>query len=306
MNRSIRRRHTVVHAGLVAVLAAAGIGIGVDRSHPAAQGKTGAVQAPMFEVDPLWPKPLPNHWVLGSLDRHRRRRAGSRLDHPSQIANARDERQAARTRTAVGDAARARRRSSSSIRRATCCATGAGPGGQATSGPIEPRHHHRLQGQRLDWRQPAADSHILKFTKDGKFLMQVGKRSARRASGHPNGAGAGSRLKATATTWKASAASRRSSSIRRRTRRTSPTAICNKRVAVMDADTGKIKRFWGAYGNKPDDSAAGARTTRRGAAGAAVAATRSTARCCRKTISSTSATASRRPHPGLHAGRASS
>src|SRR5690349_34589 len=24
-----------------------------------------AVQAPMFEVDPMWPKPLPNHWVIG-------------------------------------------------------------------------------------------------------------------------------------------------------------------------------------------------------------------------------------------------
>src|SRR3979490_2782574 len=24
-----------------------------------------AVQAPIFEVDPLWPKPLPNHWLLG-------------------------------------------------------------------------------------------------------------------------------------------------------------------------------------------------------------------------------------------------
>src|SRR5207302_8583680 len=23
------------------------------------------VQAPIFEVDPLWPKPLPNHWLLG-------------------------------------------------------------------------------------------------------------------------------------------------------------------------------------------------------------------------------------------------
>src|SRR5437660_5130319 len=23
------------------------------------------VQAPRFEVDPLWPKPLPNHWVQG-------------------------------------------------------------------------------------------------------------------------------------------------------------------------------------------------------------------------------------------------
>ena len=28
----------------------------------------------------------------------------------------------------------------------------------------------------------------------------------------------------------------------------------NKRVAVIDMDTGKIKRYWGAYGNKPDDT----------------------------------------------------
>src|SRR5262249_23525048 len=28
----------------------------------------------------------------------------------------------------------------------------------------------------------------------------------------------------------------------------------NKRVAVVDADTGKMKRWWGAYGNKPDDT----------------------------------------------------
>jgi len=27
----------------------------------------------------------------------------------------------------------------------------------------------------------------------------------------------------------------------------------NKRVAVIDADTGVLKRFWGAYGNAPDD-----------------------------------------------------
>ena len=25
------------------------------------------VQAPRFEVDPLWPRPLPNHWILGSV-----------------------------------------------------------------------------------------------------------------------------------------------------------------------------------------------------------------------------------------------
>src|SRR6185437_10616552 len=30
----------------------------------------------------------------------------------------------------------------------------------------------------------------------------------------------------------------------------------NHRVAVIDMTTGAIKRFWGAYGNKPDDAAA--------------------------------------------------
>jgi DNA-binding beta-propeller fold protein YncE len=31
----------------------------------------------------------------------------------------------------------------------------------------------------------------------------------------------------------------------------------NKRVAVIDMDSGKIKRFWGAYGEKPDDAPMG-------------------------------------------------
>ncbi|MDP7573188.1 MAG: hypothetical protein QF391_16425, partial [Myxococcota bacterium] len=30
----------------------------------AAQGNM--VYGPVFEVDPLWPKPLPNHWLLGT------------------------------------------------------------------------------------------------------------------------------------------------------------------------------------------------------------------------------------------------
>ena len=29
----------------------------------------------------------------------------------------------------------------------------------------------------------------------------------------------------------------------------------NRRVIVLDADTGKFKRMWGAYGNAPDDAA---------------------------------------------------
>ena len=28
----------------------------------------------------------------------------------------------------------------------------------------------------------------------------------------------------------------------------------NKRVAVLDMETGEMKRYWGAYGNAPDDT----------------------------------------------------
>ena len=33
---------------------------------PAAAAAPSGPVAPRFEVDPFWPKPLPNHWVLGS------------------------------------------------------------------------------------------------------------------------------------------------------------------------------------------------------------------------------------------------
>ena len=32
-----------------------------------AYGSAQRTQAPTFQVDPFWPKPLPNHWILGSV-----------------------------------------------------------------------------------------------------------------------------------------------------------------------------------------------------------------------------------------------
>ena len=100
------------------------------------------------------------------------------------------------------------------------------------------------------------DSHILKFTKDGKFLLQVGKKGARRkagaAAGNQEGQTAGfaggsndpvsfGRVAKVIVDAKANEAY-------------VADGYLNKRVAVLDADTGKIKRYWGAYGNKPDDT----------------------------------------------------
>jgi DNA-binding beta-propeller fold protein YncE len=85
------------------------------------------------------------------------------------------------------------------------------------------------------------DAHVLKFTKDGKFLLQVGGLGKNAGSNDPG------ELRRVAKIWVDP--------------KTNEAYIAdgylNKRVAVIDADTGKMKRYWGAYGNKPDDTKLG-------------------------------------------------
>lgn len=88
------------------------------------------------------------------------------------------------------------------------------------------------------------DDQCLKFTNHGKFLMQIGHSGKSKGSldtenlGHPS----------QPVYWP----------------RTNELFVsdgyANRRVYVADADTGKFKRMWGAYGNKPDDSAPRTRT----------------------------------------------
>jgi hypothetical protein len=62
-----RRRNLVFGGSLIAAIALLGMvraGLEVvDAAVPATQ----MVQAPMFEIDPFWPKPLPNGWVYGTV-----------------------------------------------------------------------------------------------------------------------------------------------------------------------------------------------------------------------------------------------
>ena len=52
-----------VRPALAAGIVGLGVGQAVLQQQADAQGSN--VQAPVFEVDPLWPKPLPNNWLLG-------------------------------------------------------------------------------------------------------------------------------------------------------------------------------------------------------------------------------------------------
>ena len=54
--------------------------------------------------------------------------------------------------------------------------------------------------------------------------------------------------------WTPSAASPRSRSTHAANEAYIADGYGNKRVAVIDMNTGKIKRFWGAYGNVPSDT----------------------------------------------------
>ncbi|MBV9503411.1 MAG: hypothetical protein JO323_00245, partial [Acidobacteriia bacterium] len=58
------KRNFSIGAILVAVIIA--LAIASVEFEKRAKVEAAGVQAPRFEVDPMWPKPLPNHWVLGN------------------------------------------------------------------------------------------------------------------------------------------------------------------------------------------------------------------------------------------------
>src|SRR3981081_3323813 len=60
-----RTRNVIIGSTLATLVAALGVGQHWLQQTAEAQAK-GTVQAPRFEVDPMWPKPLPNHWVMGN------------------------------------------------------------------------------------------------------------------------------------------------------------------------------------------------------------------------------------------------
>ena len=88
--------------------------------------------APRFEVDPTFPKPLPNGWYQGQS-------IGLWVDAQDHVwivhrPDALDAVEGAADQKTPANAARRRRRFSSSISRATCCATGAGRMAPAMNG----------------------------------------------------------------------------------------------------------------------------------------------------------------------------
>jgi DNA-binding beta-propeller fold protein YncE len=245
----MNKRTLAISATFVTILAALSIAARSLDNSVAQSG--GTVQAPRFEVDPFWPKPLPNNWLLGST-------IGVSVDSRDHVwiihrgastLNARTEMSAATDPKTADE----------------CCVPAPpvlefDPAGNLVGhwgGPGEgyewPKSNHGItvdhkgnvwigsneRGADRD-KEPDkfADTQILKFTSSGKFLMQIGR------AGMSTGSNDTENFKGPAKIF------------------VDPKAnevyvadgYGNKRVAVIDANTGKFKRYWGAYGNKPDDT----------------------------------------------------
>jgi DNA-binding beta-propeller fold protein YncE len=246
-------RTLVLGASVVALLVALGISQAVLDRSAAAQSK-GAVQAPRFEVDPLWPKPLPNHWILGST-------IGVWVDTDDHVWIIH------RSSATLGN-----NEKTLETKQGECCA-GAPPvlefdqdgnllrhWGGPGQGYEWPDSNHGIfidhKGNVWIGGNGGPDSQILKFTKDGKFLLQVGKKGARRKAG----SGAGNQEGQVAGFVGGSNDQESFGRVAKifvdakANEAYIADGYLNKRVAVLDADTGKMKRYWGAYGNKPDDT----------------------------------------------------
>ena len=89
------------------------------------------------------------------------------------------------------------------------------------------------------------DGQILKFTKDGKFLLQIGHAGVKVNSNDTQNVSRATTVVVDPKIDELYVAD----------------GYGNRRVIVFDANTGQYKRHWGAYGNKPDDSVPNERRT---------------------------------------------
>ncbi len=211
---------------------------------------------PQFQVDPFWPKALPNDWLIGRI-------AGVAVDSQDRIFVA--QRPGSLTRSELG--------LMQDPPMSLCCrpappvlvfdAEGnlldswGGPGegydwpgtehgifvdhngnvwlGGEGVGDPETLLDHNVHGE----DSPRCRDHmVLKFTNDGKFLMQIGKAGRTGGNNSTEFLGHPADIEVDPETNEVFVAD----------------GYLNKRVIVFDADTGEYRRHWGAYGKVPDEA----------------------------------------------------
>ena len=202
------------------------------------QSGDGALGGAGFAFDPYWPKPLPDNWTLGNV-----------------VGVAVDSRDHVWIVHRPGSLNQQERGADADPPLAECCRPAppviefnqAGDVVQAWGGPGHgyewPQSEHGIFIDHLDnvWLAGSGgnDSQILKFTRHGRFLLQIGAQGQGQGSNDLANFGQPAEIDVDPETNAVYIAD----------------GYGNRRVAVFDADTGEHRRHWGAYGNVPTDDA---------------------------------------------------
>ena len=189
---------------------------------------TASRRVPTFRVDPTWPKPLPNRWILGAV-------AGVAVDKRDHVWITH------RPSTLQPNETRSIWKSAPPVLELDADGTLV----QAWGGPGEgyewPQLEHGiyLDAQDNVWLGAGGDkdAHVLEFTRQGKFLMQIGRQGQGRGSNDTENLGAPANMVVDEAASELYVAD----------------GYVNHRVIVFDTRTGRYKRHWGAFGNRPDD-----------------------------------------------------
>jgi hypothetical protein len=207
------------------------------------QGGT-AAGATRFRVDPAWPKPLPNNWILGQV-------SGVAVDADDHVWVLQ------RPRSLTEDEAGAGLKPPHS----KCClpappvlefdAAGnllrswGGPGAGYDWPGNEHGVHVDAKGNVWVTGNGDNDGQILKFTRDGKFVLQIGKVGPQTGNADTTRLGRAAGVEFDAAANEIYVAD----------------GYHNRRVIVFDADTGAYKRHWGGFGKAPVDAKVESRRT---------------------------------------------
>jgi DNA-binding beta-propeller fold protein YncE len=233
----MKRRNVFIGTGFVALLVALGVGQSVLEKQALAQGGGGAISAPRFEVDPMWPKPLPNGWYIGQT-------IGVWADNQDHIwiihrSDSLDEVEAAADQNPPTGACCHKAPPIIEFDQAGNVVHAFGGPGQGYDWP-DSNHGIYADTKGYVWigGNGATDGLVLKFTRDGKFVKQFGKKGVKADSNATDHFFQVAKVFVDEKANEVYVAD----------------GYGNKRVVVMDADTGQFKRYWGAYGNKPDDT----------------------------------------------------
>ncbi len=231
----MKRRNVLIGAGFIALLAALGVSQSVLEKNALAQGGTG-ISAPRFEVDPMWPKPLPNGWYIGQA-------IGVWADTQDHIwiihrNDSLDPVEAAADQTPpTGECCKKAPPIIEFDQAGNVLHAWGGPG-QGYDWP-DSNHGIFADTEGFVWigGNGGTDGLVLKFTRDGKFVKQFGKKGVKADSNATDHFFQVAKIFVDEKNNELYVAD----------------GYGNKRVVVMDTETGQFKRYWGAYGNKPDD-----------------------------------------------------